>query len=90
MGSGAIKFINISTCFRISRDGKAPPGLPGHVLQLLHPAEVVRGEEGEDGRVGDGPQEEDEQEVEQGQVPLDSRHVSHTFFVASPFVARLH
>ena len=78
MLSGAISIMNsISTCIWMSGYGEAPPSLPGHVLELLHPAEVVGGEEREDGRVGDRAQEEDEQEVEQSQVPLDSRHVSH-------------
>ena len=80
MGSEAIIVTDLNsifTCFWMSGYGEAPPGLPGHVLELLHPAEVVGGEEREDGRVGDRAQEEDEQEVQQGQVPLDSRHVSH-------------
>ena len=81
MGSEAIIVTDLNsifTCLWMSGYGEAPPGLPGHVLELLHPAEVVGGEEREDGRVGDRAQEEDEQEVQQGQVPLDSRHVSHT------------
>ena len=48
-----------------------PPVLHGEVVQPLHPAEVVRGVEGDDGRVGDGAEVEVEQEVDRGDVPLE-------------------
>ena len=40
-------------------------------MQPLHPAEVVGGVEGDDGRVGDGAEVEVEQEVNRGDVPLE-------------------